>query len=188
MYFCGKKTYSSSSIPPLKTNLKTRSLALNYKVENASSHQPSLESCDLNQRPSNWVQQTQFKINCLAISFLVSGLKATRLGSWPRSPRFDSSCLQSFQSELVLFFCLSCVAWCNITSKKLGDKEYYISFLFQNRNFGFEWGSSSVFNTVGGTHLPCLETYSGPRPWSELETRAIRDFVLAHKQDIEVLT
>ena len=54
-----------------------------------------------------------------------------------------------------------------------------------NRNFGYQWGSSSIFNQVGGTHLPCLETYSGPKAWSELETRAIRDFVLAHR-DIEV--
>ena len=55
-----------------------------------------------------------------------------------------------------------------------------------NRNFGYAWGASNIFNTVGGTNLPCLETYSGPKPWSELETRAIRDFVLAHKKDIEV--
>jgi hypothetical protein len=77
--------------------------------------------------------------------------------------------------------------WSHTTKNMASGKQlYYNAVPFQNRNFGYQWGASSVFNTVGGTHLPCLETYSGPRPWSELETRAIRDFVLAHRKLIEV--
>ncbi|XP_023315913.1 carboxypeptidase B-like [Trichogramma pretiosum] len=48
-----------------------------------------------------------------------------------------------------------------------------------NRNFDFNWlgaGTSSV---------PCSNTYAGPYAFSEPETRALRDFVLAHKNDIK---
>ncbi|KAF2363215.1 Carboxypeptidase activation peptide [Trinorchestia longiramus] len=49
-----------------------------------------------------------------------------------------------------------------------------------NRNFGFKW------NTGGTSGNPCSDTYRGAAPFSELETRALRDFLQEHKQEIEV--
>ena len=49
-----------------------------------------------------------------------------------------------------------------------------------NRNFGFHWGdySSSLFKDHRtGSQLSCVETYSGPKSFSEKETKAIKDFV-----------
>ncbi|MGE5654691.1 MAG: M14 family zinc carboxypeptidase, partial [Bacillota bacterium] len=40
-----------------------------------------------------------------------------------------------------------------------------------NRNWGYEW------RVMTGSTMP---DYGGPEPWSEPETRAVRDFVLAH--------
>jgi hypothetical protein len=48
-----------------------------------------------------------------------------------------------------------------------------------NRNYGFafgtkqkRWGRDTYFDEI------CSEVYAGPHPFSEPETRAIRDFVL----------
>ncbi|XP_043237768.1 carboxypeptidase B-like [Amphibalanus amphitrite] len=49
-----------------------------------------------------------------------------------------------------------------------------------NRNFDISWGKS------GTSQEPCAVTYGGPHPFSEPETRAIRDFVLAHKDKLEM--
>jgi hypothetical protein len=43
-----------------------------------------------------------------------------------------------------------------------------------NRNYGYMWGGA------GASRNPGSETYRGPEPFSELETRAIRDFVSQH--------
>ncbi len=45
-----------------------------------------------------------------------------------------------------------------------------------NRNFGYMWG----YDNSGSSGYPGSETYRGPDPFSEPETQAIRDFVLAH--------
>lgn len=55
-----------------------------------------------------------------------------------------------------------------------------------NRNFGFHWRDVSPLHIQGGSDLPCTETYAGPNAWSEPESRAVRDFVLAHKNTIVV--
>lgn len=44
-----------------------------------------------------------------------------------------------------------------------------------NRNYDFRWGQG------GSSSSPSSETYMGPAPFSEPETRAIRDFIIAHK-------
>jgi len=49
-----------------------------------------------------------------------------------------------------------------------------------NRNWGFRWGGE------GASTSPCSETYRGPRPFSEPETAAIRDFILARNNQIKV--
>ncbi|GLH16882.1 Zinc carboxypeptidase A 1, partial [Gryllus bimaculatus] len=41
-----------------------------------------------------------------------------------------------------------------------------------NRNFDIHW------NGIGGSTDPCSETYVGPRPFSEPETAALRDYVM----------
>ncbi|MFH1682074.1 MAG: M14 family zinc carboxypeptidase [Candidatus Eisenbacteria bacterium] len=43
-----------------------------------------------------------------------------------------------------------------------------------NRNYGYEWGGG------GSSSDPCEDTYRGPNAFSEPETRALRDFILAH--------
>lgn len=51
-----------------------------------------------------------------------------------------------------------------------------------NRNWGYNWGGQ------GASGDPCDETYYGPRPFSEPETAAIRNFILARKDTMEVST
>src|SRR4029079_16033419 len=45
-----------------------------------------------------------------------------------------------------------------------------------NRNYSWEWGPQ----WAGSSGVPGDETYRGPSAFSEPETRAIRDFLLAH--------
>ncbi|XP_044004142.1 carboxypeptidase B-like isoform X2 [Aphidius gifuensis] len=49
-----------------------------------------------------------------------------------------------------------------------------------NRNFDYKW------MTIGASSSPCEDTYAGPKPFSEPETQALRDFLLANKQAIKV--
>ncbi|CAD1480292.1 unnamed protein product [Heterotrigona itama] len=52
-----------------------------------------------------------------------------------------------------------------------------------NRNFDYHWGEMEE----GGASLdPCHETYAGPRAFSEPETKAMADYILANKQNIRV--
>ena len=50
-----------------------------------------------------------------------------------------------------------------------------------NRNWGHRWGGE------GASTSPCAETYRGPRPFSEPETAAIRDFIMSRNSQIQVL-
>ena len=45
-----------------------------------------------------------------------------------------------------------------------------------NRNYGFQWG----IDDQGSSPEPTYETYRGPAPFSEPETRMVRDFCQAH--------
>ncbi|CDW57097.1 zinc carboxypeptidase superfamily [Trichuris trichiura] len=48
-----------------------------------------------------------------------------------------------------------------------------------NRNFDFYWGGA------GSSNFPCEDTYGGKEPFSEPESRAIRDFVWAKRSTIK---
>merc|ERR1712013_917852 len=48
-----------------------------------------------------------------------------------------------------------------------------------NRNWGFHWG------TGGSSSDPCSDTYMGSEPFSEVENRNVRDFLIAHKDQIK---
>lgn len=48
-----------------------------------------------------------------------------------------------------------------------------------NRNFGYKWAAG------GSSMRACSSIYHGPQPFSEPETRAIRDFLLAHKDQLK---
>ena len=48
-----------------------------------------------------------------------------------------------------------------------------------NRNFDFQWA------TVGSSDQPCSDTYHGSEPFSEVETRNVRDFVLPRKDQLK---
>ena len=56
-----------------------------------------------------------------------------------------------------------------------------------NRNFGYHWSDSGALNVQGGTQLNCAETYSGPAPFSEPESRNIADFVTSIQQNVVVI-
>jgi len=45
-----------------------------------------------------------------------------------------------------------------------------------NRNYGYMWG----YDNIGSSPDPDDETYRGPSAFSELETQAMRDFIIAH--------
>jgi hypothetical protein len=51
-----------------------------------------------------------------------------------------------------------------------------------NRNYGFMWG----IDDIGSTGNPCGQTYRGTGPFSEYETRAIRDLVMSGKHDFTI--
>lgn len=45
----------------------------------------------------------------------------------------------------------------------------------------------SDFSESGASDNPCEEIYQGSGPFSEPESRAVRDFILAHKNDIQAV-
>ncbi|XP_035732266.1 carboxypeptidase B-like isoform X2 [Vespa mandarinia] len=52
-----------------------------------------------------------------------------------------------------------------------------------NRNFGYQWGERNN----GGTSLdPCHETYAGPYAFSEPETKAVAEYIMANRQNIRM--
>lgn len=55
-----------------------------------------------------------------------------------------------------------------------------------NRNFDYHWSDVSALNAQGGTQISCLETYSGPHPFSEPESRNIAKFVSSIKRNLVV--
>ena len=50
-----------------------------------------------------------------------------------------------------------------------------------NRNWGYHWGGQ------GASGDPCDETYYGPKAFSEPETKAIKDFIMARKGTFRVI-
>ncbi|KAL6429911.1 hypothetical protein ACFW04_007638 [Cataglyphis niger] len=52
-----------------------------------------------------------------------------------------------------------------------------------NRNFAYHWGEEKE---GGASSDPCQETYSGPFAFSEPETKAMADYILANKQHIRM--
>ncbi|KAK5642383.1 hypothetical protein RI129_008550 [Pyrocoelia pectoralis] len=49
-----------------------------------------------------------------------------------------------------------------------------------NRNFEFYWGLS------GASSNPCADTYKGPKPFSEVETQNLRDYLLKIKKNAKL--
>ncbi|KAK3859034.1 hypothetical protein Pcinc_034809 [Petrolisthes cinctipes] len=49
-----------------------------------------------------------------------------------------------------------------------------------NRNFGFKW------STGGSSPQPCSSVYAGPEPFSEPESRALRDILLKNKKQLKI--
>lgn len=50
----------------------------------------------------------------------------------------------------------------------------------------FELTTYCFFTAVGASDYPCSDTYAGNKPFSEPETAAFRDFVLANKKSIKL--
>ena len=56
-----------------------------------------------------------------------------------------------------------------------------------NRNWSYKWGQGEPFEKWD-TKDPCndrYQTYRGPKPFSEMETRNVRDFILKHRAQIK---
>lgn len=49
-----------------------------------------------------------------------------------------------------------------------------------NRNYGYKWGGKGTSNN------PCSEIYCGPGPFSEPETKAVRDFLASSAANFKV--
>ncbi|MGB2985230.1 MAG: M14 family zinc carboxypeptidase [Phycisphaerae bacterium] len=64
--------------------------------------------------------------------------------------------------------------WWRKNRRNNGDGTYGVD---PNRNWGYEWGHDS-----GSSGDPGSTTYRGPFPFSEPETQALRDFILAHPE------
>lgn len=58
--------------------------------------------------------------------------------------------------------------------------EYMCRGTDPNRNFGHKW------NTGGSSGNPCSETYRGPQPFSEPETKSISEHILKNSQNIKL--
>ena len=57
-----------------------------------------------------------------------------------------------------------------------------------NRNYGFAWNKlARRFGVDTYFDHPCKETYQGPYPFSESETRALRDFIFDHTPQIKIV-
>ncbi|XP_068082032.1 carboxypeptidase B-like [Anabrus simplex] len=50
-----------------------------------------------------------------------------------------------------------------------------------NRNWDFHWGEGTVT-----THDSCREDFAGPQAFSEPETRAMAEFLMAHREQIKI--
>ena len=56
-----------------------------------------------------------------------------------------------------------------------------------NRNFGYKWYEAKAWSMRSGTQQNCAETYSGPHPYSEPETKHIRNFMISIQQNQNVV-
>jgi hypothetical protein len=64
--------------------------------------------------------------------------------------------------------------------RTLWDTSYGCEGVDLNRNWDWHWGG------VGASRDPCSDTYAGSRAFSEPETRAVSDFLLDHRDRIQV--
>ena len=69
----------------------------------------------------------------------------------------------------------ACIGTVKINSFKKPKKTLILKGFEQdlNRNYGYFW------NTGGSSALPCSDTYHGGAPWSQRESAAARDAILA---------
>ncbi|XP_015109546.1 carboxypeptidase B [Diachasma alloeum] len=55
-----------------------------------------------------------------------------------------------------------------------------------NRNFDYHWGEDRNYRRGGASSDPCHETYEGPRAFSEPETKAMADYIMANRHNIKL--
>uniref|UniRef100_A0A0C9RW39 CBPB_3 protein n=2 Tax=Fopius arisanus TaxID=64838 RepID=A0A0C9RW39_9HYME len=55
-----------------------------------------------------------------------------------------------------------------------------------NRNFDYHWGEDRNYRRGGASNDPCHETYEGPRAFSEPETKAMADYIMANRHNIKL--
>lgn len=90
-------------------------------------------------------------------------LNAERLARFDQDPILDDSILEQLRSKVInnkaSFSCTGTDA---------------------NRNWDFKW------LTGGSSKNPCTDTYAGSKAFSEPETRALSNYILSQKDDIEM--
>lgn len=55
-----------------------------------------------------------------------------------------------------------------------------------NRNFAYNWLLPDERGDEGASRAPCSDTYAGPAPFSEPETRAVDAFLTEHRDKFDV--
>ena len=60
------------------------------------------------------------------------------------------------------------------------NNDYESAGVDLNRNYGVYWDKPG-----GSSEDPCNDSYRGEHPFSEPETRAIRDFLISHQDEIK---
>ncbi|XP_063977415.1 carboxypeptidase B-like isoform X2 [Diachasmimorpha longicaudata] len=55
-----------------------------------------------------------------------------------------------------------------------------------NRNFDYHWGEDRIYRKGGASSDPCHETYEGPQAFSEPETKAMADYIMANRHNIKL--
>ena len=79
--------------------------------------------------------------------------------------------------------------WRKNRQKNLGLSSLLLSLcdgVDLNRNFGYRWHEATRISKQSGTQQNCVETYSGSGPFSEPESKNIRNFVSSIKVNVVV--
>lgn len=77
----------------------------------------------------------------------------------------------------------------NILKRKNMNPKYKCNEDFESTEMGVDlnrnYGAASWSNPEGSSTDPCNPTFRGDHPFSEPETRAIRDFMTSHKEELK---
>lgn len=125
---------------------------------------------------------------CRGVSKLVYCPEGTELFSCLLSASLADSARHILIDELVLSFLSKCFfAPLFLVMRLCTEKPLDILQVDLNRNFGYKWAEDlNIFDPRPASGISCLDTYHGPEAFSEPETKAIRDFIMARRHKLVV--